>query len=179
MAKELMAASSLPDGFSTTINVIAPNDVWVPQAIAIQEALQELNIEVEIVQYAYADFISLQQAGDYEGMMNFQWGSDFPDAAGNLIPLFLSTSLPPQNNHFYYSNPEVDRLLNESEAELDEDARLEMLREAQKLISEDQPAIFLEHFKWFMPMSSTLTGYTLSPLWYWDSIGRDLVPAEA
>ena len=59
----------------------------------------------------YADFITLQQAGDYEGMMNFQWGADFPDAAGNLFPLFLSTNIPPQNNHFYYNNPEVDRLL--------------------------------------------------------------------
>jgi peptide/nickel transport system substrate-binding protein len=178
-AKELMAASSMPDGFSTKLNVIAPNDIWVPQAVAIQEALQELNIDVEIVQYAYADFISLQQAGDYEGIMNFQWGSDFPDAAGNLIPLFLSTNVPPQNNHFHYNNPEVDRLLNESESELDEEARLGLLKEAQKLISDDQPAIFLEHFKWFLPMSATLTGYTLSPLWYWDSFGRDLVPAEA
>jgi peptide/nickel transport system substrate-binding protein len=178
-AKELMAASSMPDGFSTRLHVSAPNDVWVPQSIAIQEALRELNIEVEIVQYAYADFISLQQAGDYDGIMNFQWGSDFPDAAGNLLPLFLSTNVPPQNNHFYYSNPEVDRLLNESESELDQDARLKLLADVQKLISDDQPAIFLEHFKWFLPMSDTLTGYTLSPLWYWDSFGRNLVPAEA
>jgi peptide/nickel transport system substrate-binding protein len=111
--------------------------------------------------------------------MNFQWGSDFPDAAGNLLPLFMSTNVPPQNNHFYYNNPEVDRLLNESESELDEEARLEMLKQVQKIISDDQPAIFLEHFKWFLPMSTTLTGYTLSPLWYWDSFGRDLVPAEA
>lgn len=179
MAKELMAASSMPDGFSTTLNVIAPNDIWVPQAVAIQEALREINIEVEIVQMPYADMITLQQAGDYEGMMHFTWGSDFPDAAGNLIPLYLSTNIPPQNNHAYYNNPEVDRLLNESEAELDQEVRLGMLREAQKLISDDQPAIFLEHFKWFLPMSTSLTGYTLGPLWYWDSIGRDLKPADA
>ena len=178
-AKELMAESSMPDGFSTTLHVSAPNDVWVPQAIAVQEALQELNIDVEIVQYAFADFITLQQAGDYEGMMNFQWGADFPDAAGNLLPLFLSTSLPPQNNHFYYSNSEVDRLLEESESELDQEVRLGILLEVQKLISDDQPAIFLEHFKWFLPMSTSLTGYTLSPLWYWDSIGRDLKAASA
>jgi peptide/nickel transport system substrate-binding protein len=178
-AKELMAASSMPDGFSTKLNVIAPNDIWVPQAIAIQEALKELNIDVEIVQMPYADMITLQQAGDYEGIMNFQWGSDFPDAAGNLIPLFLSTNTPPQNNHFYYNNPEVDKLLNDSEAELDPEKRIQMLKDAQKLISDDQPAIFLEHFKWFLPMNSRLAGYTLSPLWYWDSIGRDLVPANA
>jgi peptide/nickel transport system substrate-binding protein len=178
-AKELMAASSMPNGFSTKLHVIAPNDVYVPEAIAIQEALREINIDVEIVQYAFADFQTLQQAGDYEGIMNFQWGADFPDAAGNLLPLFLSTSVPPQNNHFYYNNPEVDRLLNESESELDQEVRLGMLREVQKLVSEDQPAIFLEHFKWPLPMSTTLASYTLSPLWYWDSFGRDLVPADA
>jgi len=178
-AKELMAASSLPDGFATKLHVIAPSDIWVPQAVAVQEALKELNIEIEIVQMPYADLISLQQAGDYEGMMNFQWGADFPDAAGNLNPLFLSTNVPPQNNHFYYNNPDVDKLLNDAEIELDEEKRLGMLKEAQKLISADQPAVFFEHFKWFLPTSSTLAGYVLSPLWYWDSIGRDLVPATA
>jgi peptide/nickel transport system substrate-binding protein len=178
-AKELMAASSMPEGFATKLNVIAPNDIWVPQAVAIQEALKEINIEVEIVQMPYADMITLQQAGDYEGMMHFQWGSDFPDAAGNLIPLYLSENVPPQNNHAYYNNPEVDKLLEASETELDEETRLGMLIEAQKLISEDQPAIFLEHFKWFLPMSTSLTGYRLAPLWYWDSFGRDLKPASA
>jgi ABC-type transport system substrate-binding protein len=69
--------------------------------------------------------------------------------------------------------------LNESESELDEEARLEMLREVQRIISDDQPAIFLEHFRWFLPMSTRLTGYTLSALWYWDAIGRDLKPADA
>lgn len=178
-AKELMAASSMPEGFSTQLHVIAPNDIWVPQAIAVQEALQELNIAVEVMQYPYADFITLSQGGEYEGMILTQWGSDFPDAAGNLIPNFLSSNWPPQNNTSFYSNPEVDELLNASESELDEEARIELLKEAQRIISEDQPYIFLEHFKWFLPMSTSIAGYTLSPLWYWDAIGRDLVPAEA
>jgi peptide/nickel transport system substrate-binding protein len=178
-AKELMAASSMPDGFSTQLHVIAPNDVWVPQAIAIQEALKEINIDVEIVQYTYADYITMLQAGEYEGGVIVQWGSDFPDAAGNLIPVYLSSNVPPQNNTSFYSNPEVDKILNDSEKEIDLDKRTEMLKQAQRLISEDQPQIFLEHFKWFLPMSSTLAGYTLSPLWYWDSFGRDLVPATS
>ena len=81
----------------------------------------------------YADMITLQQAGDYEGIMNFQWGSDFPDAAGNLMPLFLSTNTPPQNNHFYYNNPEVDKLLNDSDAETGRGKRAHgLFKEAQK-----------------------------------------------
>jgi peptide/nickel transport system substrate-binding protein len=178
-ARELMAASSMPDGFATQIHTSAPHDIYVPQAIAVQEALKELNIDVEIMQYTYADYITLLQSGEYEGMVIVQWGSDFPDAAGNLIPLLLSTNTPPSNNQSFYNNPEVDDLLNASEIELDEEKRFEMLREVQRIVSEDQPMIFFEHFKWFLPISTRLAGYTLAPLWYWDSFGRDLVPAEA
>jgi peptide/nickel transport system substrate-binding protein len=178
-ARELMAASSMPDGFSTQLHTTAPNDIWVPQAIAVQEALQEINIDVEVVQYPYADYITMLQSGEYEGMVLVQWGADFPDASGMLLPLLLSTNVPPQNNQSYYNNPEVDSLLTASEAELDVEARTEMLKEVQRIVSEDQPMMFFEHFKWFLPMSTSLAGYTLSPLWYWDSFGRDLVPAEA
>ncbi len=176
-AKALLAESSQPDGFSFDYHVVAPNDVWIPIAVAIQNSLKELNIEMNIVQYNYADLITLQQAGDYEGIMHTTWSSDFPDAAGSVIPLFASWNVPPQNNHSYYSNPEVDELFKQSEAEVDNDARMDLLIQAQKLIAEDAPVIFLDHFKWFYPMSNAFTGYEMGPLWYWDSFGRDVVPA--
>ena len=119
----------MPDGFSTQIHTVAPNDVWVPEAIAIQEALKDINIDVEIVQYTYADFITLLQGGEWEGGVLVQWGSDFPDAAGNLLPLYLSTNVPPQNNSSFYNNPKVDELLKQSESEIDQDKRT---RDAQR-----------------------------------------------
>ncbi len=173
-AKAALAESSMPDGFSTKYHVIAPNDVWIPMAVAVQEALKEINVDLEIVQMAYDQMITLQQAGDYEGLMNFQWGSDFPDASGMLLPLFHSRNFPPQNNHAYYNNPDVDAMLDASEAELDEEARTQQLIDIQKQIAADQPAIFFEHFKWFMPMSSSVSGYEVTPLWYWDAFMRDL-----
>lgn len=106
------------------------------------------------------------------------WASDFPDASGNLVSLFAGWNFPPQNNLSFYKNPQVDELLTKSESEQDQEARLAMLVDAQKLIAEDAPVIFYEHFKWFYPMSSAFTGYTLGPLWYWDSFGRDLAPAS-
>jgi peptide/nickel transport system substrate-binding protein len=175
-ARALLAESSQPDGFETQIHVIAPHEIYGPTAVAVQEALRELNIEAEIVQYTYADFITLQQSGDWDGIMHFQWGSDFPDASGMLLPIYHSRSLPPQNNHSRYSNPEVDKLLDDSEAELDEEARREMLRQAQQIISDEQPEIFVDHFKWFMAFNRGLTGYTLRPLWYWDAFCRELQP---
>ena len=64
--------------------------------------------------------------------MIVQWGSDFPDAAGNLIPVYLSTNVPPQNNYAFYNNPDVDKILNDSEKEVDQDKRIEMLKQAQR-----------------------------------------------
>ena len=37
-AKQLMAESSQPNGFSTKLAVVASSPVWLPQAIAVQEA---------------------------------------------------------------------------------------------------------------------------------------------
>jgi len=177
-AKALLAESSQPDGFSFDYHVIAPNDVWIPTAVAIQDSLKQLNIEMNIVQYNYADAITLTQGGEYHGIVASTWASDFPDASGNLVSLFAGWNFPPQNNLSFYKNPQVDELLTKSESEQDQEARLAMLVDAQKLIAEDAPVIFYEHFKWFYPMSSAFTGYTLGPLWYWDSFGRDLAPAS-
>jgi peptide/nickel transport system substrate-binding protein len=177
-ARALLAESSQPDGFTFNYYVIAPNPVWIPLAVAVQEALAELNITMEIQQLAYPDMITLQQAGDYDGMMDFQWASDFPDANGNLYALLHTDNFPPNNNHAYYSNPEVDELLLNANTESDEAARIEMLKQAQMIIAEEQPMLWYEHYKWFMPMSSSVTGYKVTPLWYWDSIGRDLQAAE-
>ncbi len=178
-AKQLLAESSQPNGFKTELHVISPNDVWVPQALAIQEALKAINIEVEVKTYPYDAFITLLQSGEYQGMVLVQWGSDFPDALGNLLPLFHSRNHPPQNNSSFYSNPKVDELLDAADAEIDQDKRREMLIEAQKIISDDQPHIWLEHFKWYMPFTKDITGYTVRPLWYWDCWGRWIKPATA
>jgi peptide/nickel transport system substrate-binding protein len=178
-AKSLLAESSQPNGFKTQIHVVTPNDIWVPQAIAIQEALKELNIEVEVKTYPYADYITLLQGGDFEGGVLVQWGSDFPDALGNLLPLFHSQNFPPQSNASYYKNEQVDKLLSDADAEIDTEKRKQMLIDAQKLISADQPHIWLEHFKWYWPMTKTITGYEIRPLWYWDGWGRWIKPASA
>src|SRR5262249_33986227 len=154
-----------------------PDDIYVPQALAIQQALKALNIDVEVKQYAYADFITLLQGGQYEGMVLVQWGADFPDALANLLPLFLSTNVPPQNNSSFYKSPQVDQLLTSADQELDVEKRKQMLIDIQKAVSDDQPHIWMEHFKWFMPFTKGITGYVVTPLWYYDCWGRSIKPA--
>jgi peptide/nickel transport system substrate-binding protein len=177
-AKAAMAESTVPDGFDTKLLVDSENTLRVAEAQAIQQMLLEIGINVEIEQVPQADRITAYQTGEYEGMGFHEWGADFPDANGMLLPLFLSTNVPPQNNQSYYSNPDVDVLLNGAEAEADAETRTQMLIDAQKLIAADMPIIWLDHNKWFMAKDTSLTGYTMHPLFYWDAFLRDLKKAE-
>ena len=178
-ARQLLAESSQPEGFATTLIVDAENELRVAEAVAIQEMLAEVGIQVEINQVPSADRLTLYQSGEYEGMGFWEWGSDFPDANGMLLPAFHSKNKPPQNNQSFYSNPEVDRLLDEADAEPDAERRAQALIEAQKLIAADQPVVWLDHFKWFLAVDRQYGGYTIRPLFYWDAWLRDLAPVEA
>jgi peptide/nickel transport system substrate-binding protein len=176
-AKAALAESAFPDGFDTKLLVDSENTLRVAEAQAIQQMLLEIGVNVEIEQVPQADRITAFQTGEYEGMAFHEWGADFPDANGMLLPLFLSASVPPQNNQSYYSNPDVDTLLNDAEAEGDAETRTQMLIDAQKLIAADMPLIWLDHNKWFMAKDKSLTGYTMHPLFYWDAFLRDLTKA--
>jgi peptide/nickel transport system substrate-binding protein len=140
--------------------------------------LGEIGVEIEINKIPQADRITALQTGDYEGMIFHEWGADFPDANGMLLPLFHSRNFPPQNNGSFYSNPDVDALLDAADADVS-DARIATLIDAQKKIAADMPIVWLDHFKWFLPMKAGLTGYSIHPLFYWDSFLRDLKPEGA
>ena len=175
-AKRLLAESAEPAGFKTTLTVSTFEEA-VAEAVYIQEALQELGIEVELVQLPWEQIVGVYQSGDYEGMIYFGWFGDFPDASSMLLPIFHSKNVPPQPNVAYYTNARVDALLDASEVEQDLEKRLEMLVEAQKLIAADEPVVWLNHPKQFWPMAKDVTGYEVSPLWGWDAFTRDLKPA--
>jgi peptide/nickel transport system substrate-binding protein len=177
-ARQLLAESSQPDGFTTSIIVDSENELRVAEAVAIQEMLAEINVTLEINQVPSADRLTLYQEGEYDGMGFWEWGSDFPDANGMLLPAFHSRNLPPQSNQSFYKNPEVDALLDGADQESDPEVRSQMLIDAQKLIAADQPVIWLDHFKWFLAVDKAFGGYTIRPLYYWDAWLRDLAPVE-
>jgi ABC-type transport system substrate-binding protein len=175
-ARRLLAEAGFPNGFKTKLTIVAENGVAEAEAIKIQEDLDAINIEVEIVRLPYAEYVSLETVENYEGMLWVFWASDFPDAAGLLQPHFHSRNIL-VSNLAYYANPEVDALLDESEGELNDEQRNRLLIEVQKLVAADQPYIFIDHFNWFLPMSTHLTGYKLTPMWMWDCFSRNLRPA--
>jgi peptide/nickel transport system substrate-binding protein len=79
--------------------------------------------------------------------------------------VFHSAQVPPVGfNRGRYSNPEVDRLLDEASASSDEPRRLELFQESQRLIARDVPYISLWNKTNFVVAQPSLEGVHVSTL---------------
>ncbi|MFP7289067.1 glutathione ABC transporter substrate-binding protein [Shouchella clausii] len=139
-AKELLAEAGYEDGFEVTLST---NDsaARVDLAQYIQNQLADLNITVDINIQEWATYLDATGNGEHE-MFILGWSSATGDADYALAPLFHSDSMGEPGNRSFYSNPELDAILDEAAKEVDEDKRNELYAEAQAILNEEVPVVF-------------------------------------
>ncbi|RSL30485.1 ABC transporter substrate-binding protein [Salibacterium salarium] len=132
-----------------------------PQKIAesIQNDLSDVGIEANIQTLDWSTYLENAQNGEMPTFL-IGWIGDNGDADNFLYTLLGTGS---GNNYSFYSNEEVDSVLQEAQAETDEDKRADLYQEAQELINEDAPTVPLVHYESIMAGSNTLDGYTPAP----------------
>lgn len=162
-AQELLAETDVADGFDTTIWVNDDQQI-IDTAVYIQEQLAELNINVEIEQYEWGTFLDRTANGDHD-MFILGWTTVTADADYGLYALFHSDSHGATGNRSFYTNEEVDALLDEGRTEADEDTRFEAYSEAQQLLIDDAPAAYLYHTNFAIGVnSSQISGAEVDPV---------------
>jgi len=88
-----------------------------------------------------------------------------------LFGQFHSSQHPPRGlAPAFYSNPQVDKLLDEARTTFDVQKRQALYKEAQTLIWQDAPWIFLWVQKWYLATVKNLQGVTITPIEKWDAI---------
>ena len=109
------------------------------QAQIFQDELARVGVRLTLTQVDFATLISRLFAGEYQGTM-LSWSLDLdPD----LYSIFHSSQFPPNGQNFvYYSNPEVDALIEEARSILDQKRRVEIFRELHAILARDQPYTF-------------------------------------
>ncbi|MPZ22537.1 MAG: peptide ABC transporter substrate-binding protein [Dehalococcoidia bacterium] len=116
---------------------------------------QNLGVEVEIEQVEFATFLQDLNRSDFQ-MFDLGWIADYPDAQNFIDVLFHTDSA---QNDWNYSSSEVDTLIEEARAEVDDDRRYELYGEAEALIVEDLPIIPLFHGKNVEVVKPYIAGY--------------------
>jgi peptide/nickel transport system substrate-binding protein len=140
----------------------------IPMGTAIQADLKAVGLDVTIETYEWNTFLGEVNPG-LEGkadMAEMAWMTNDPDT---LPYLALRTEAMPDNGGFnsgYYSNPEVDALLEEARTATDQDRRAELYREMQVIVQEDAPWVFVANWVQNAVTSDRVENFTLEPSFF-------------
>ena len=131
------------------------------QAAVIQEQLARVGIAIDVRSYEFATLMADVVRGNVQ-LYTLQYvGVTDPDM---LRRAFHSAQTPPDGfNRGHYKNSEVDRLIVEASASLDETERGRLYREIQRIVGADAPYVNLWAKVNVAVAQPTLSGITLSP----------------
>ena len=146
LARELMQESTYAEKLASgdfpriTLTISGSFGATVPTylEVILEQWRQELGIEVDIQQTEWATFLQDVNDKKYQ-MFSLGWIADYPDPQNFLDVLLHSES---QSNHTNYSNPEVDRLLEEARTERDRARRFELYNQVEQMIIDDAPWVW-------------------------------------
>jgi peptide/nickel transport system substrate-binding protein len=153
-AKKLLAEAGVPNGFRLTIhgpNDRYPNDAKICEAVG--QMLSRLGIDTQVSTMTRSVFFRDASTGSPEKGPKFSfilvgWGSGTGEASSPLKSLLASYDRDKgmgASNRGRYSNPEVDKLIGEALATVDDARRQNLLARATEIAIEDVGIIPLHY----------------------------------
>ncbi|MCR5507577.1 MAG: ABC transporter substrate-binding protein [Lachnospiraceae bacterium] len=163
-AKELLKEAGYPNGFDMTITVPSNYIPHVDTAQVLVQQLKEVGINATIDQVEWNTWLSDVYAGrKYESTVIGVDASSMTAEA--LLGRFYSKA---DNNFTNYSNPEYDKLYEESKVTLDDSKRTELFKAMETLLAEDAANVYIQDMAEFVPMNKKYEGYVFYPLYVQD-----------
>jgi ABC-type transport system substrate-binding protein len=111
-------------------------------AVAMQQQLAQVGIALDIRSFEFATFYSDLVRGAFQ-IAPSRWigGNENPDIYRYV---FATSSIPPHgSNRGFYSNPEVDRLIDDASASPDQQHRRDDYVRIQQILAHDLPSLNL------------------------------------
>jgi len=167
-ARELLTEAGYPNGFSTTLWVmpVSRSYMFDPSKIgeAIQSYLADVNIDVDIYQIDWSTYLEKTQAGEHP-MCLLGWTGDNgdPDNFMNVLYGENQCTLGTAGNVAFYNNTEVQSLLSAALQTYVLSERAQLYEEAQEIIHEDAPFVYLAHANQAVVFTSNVNGFVLNP----------------
>jgi peptide/nickel transport system substrate-binding protein len=115
-------------------------------AAVLQQQLRQAGIALDIRSFEFATFYSDVSKGAFQ-LYSLRWIGYTNQDPDIFEDAFHSASFAPKRaNRGYYSNPEVDRLLEEGRRTLDQERRKQIYAQVQRILTRDLPYVDL----WYM-----------------------------
>ena len=149
-AKQLLKEAGKPNGFSFTFKV-DPSPLSQQIGQIIQSNLKPAGIKVRLEQVEFGTLLEQNTSGDFEAMFLGWSGRIDPDL--NIYNFVVTDG---DFNASGYSNPEVDKLLNEARTTSDRDRRKQLYDQVMEILHEEVPYVYLFH-------SNLTTDFAMQP----------------
>ena len=163
-ARALLREAGHPNGFELTFLVPESGSGMqspVEMATVIQANLAQIGVRAKIQTMEWGAY--LRKYLEQPDMAEMSWNPSIGDPDHMMYMLLSSDRFPPAFNAGYYQNDRVDELLRRARTTVDEKARVPLYREAQKLVVEDAPWIFVDHGKQVIVHRKRVQGFKLHP----------------
>jgi peptide/nickel transport system substrate-binding protein len=138
-AKALLEEAGKPDGFSFTLKT-DPSPINQQIGQVIQNNLKPAGIDVKLEQEEFGTLLDDSTNGNFQALFLGWSGRIDPD-----LNIYDFTVTNGDFNDSGYSNPEVDKLLNEARTTSDRDRRKELYGQVMEILHEDVPYVYLYH----------------------------------
>ena len=165
-AKKLLAEAGYPNGFSTTL--------WVPESgsgmqspvamsTVMQSNLKAVGVNVTLQTMEWGAYLAKLRTKEQE-LFALSWmaGTEDPDMV--MYPLLHSSQWTPNGpNRALYKNPKFDDLLQQARLTTDQARRASIYKEAQRLLVDDAPWVFVDHEIQIAALGRRVQGFKLHP----------------
>jgi peptide/nickel transport system substrate-binding protein len=164
-AKALLAEAGYPDGGFTINYTYETGYFWKrPLGELFQANMADLGITVDIQELspsAWADLLSNPETANHA--YGLDWWPSLSTPYDYMFSCFATGAQGTAGyNWGYYSNPELDTLLEDGTTEPDETTRMAIYAAAQDLLVEDAPALFVYEKDYRLPMRDTVEGFVFN-----------------
>jgi oligopeptide transport system substrate-binding protein len=122
---------------------------------------QNLGVKITIENLEPDKYYDLLYSGQHGQIFSGGWCADYPDPENFADVLFHSGA---QQNIGNYSNPALDAILDRARVEQDVNGRIQLYQQAEQMIVQDAPALFISHNVSYMLVKPYVKGFVLTPI---------------
>jgi len=165
-SRKLLAEAGYPSGFSTALWVPESGSGMqspVPMSTVIQSNLKAVGITVALQTMEWGAYLAKLRTKEQE-LFALSWmaGNEDPDMV--MYPLLHSSQWTPTGpNRALYKNERFDELLHQARLTTDQGKRAALYREAQRILVDDPPWIFIDHEIQTAAHAKRVQGFKLHP----------------
>ena len=167
LARQLLAEAGFPDGFETTLWALPVPRPYIPDGIALAEALQsdlrEVGVETTIVTFDWGTYLDKTQIGEHDmAMLGWIVSEGDPDSFFYYL-LSKTYAEKPAFNIAFYRSDEMQELLDRARTSTDRAERTELYRQAQAIFHRDAPWVPLAHAQRLLVVDRRVKNLRLAP----------------